>query len=94
MANLVGIVTISGFGKSTSIGENKELEIEGLNPKETVIFNVKAKPLPFRGWKNFYKGKISEGGNYAEVADAKIINEIIQYISANRQDIHNIVIDD
>jgi hypothetical protein len=94
MSNLIGIVTYSGFGKSTSIGKNEEIGIEGLNPKETVLFNVKGKSLPFRGWKKQYNGKISEGGNYAEIADSKTVNEIIGFIGEKRTDIHNVVIDD
>lgn len=94
MANLVGIVTPSGFGKSTSIGKNEELGIAGLDPTETAIINVKSKPLPFRGWKNQYKGKISEKGNYAEIADTREVMNAVTYISSNRPDIKVVVIDD
>ena len=38
----------SGFGKSTSLGNIPELEIEGLNPKETFIISCVNKPLPFK----------------------------------------------
>ena len=38
----------SGFGKSTSLGNIPELEIEGLDPKETFIISCVNKPLPFK----------------------------------------------
>jgi len=66
----------------------------GLNPKETVVVNVAGKDLPFKGWKSLYKGKISEGGNYFESADSEQISKGIDYISNNRADIKNIIIDD
>lgn len=94
MATSIAIVTKSGFGKSTSIGKNEELGIEGLNPQETVIINVKGKPLPFRGWKKQYKGPISQGGNYVELADSKEIINIITYINTSRLEIKNIILDD
>lgn len=69
MANAVAVVTESGFGKTTSLGQIPELGIKGLKPEETFLINVKNKPLPFRGWKNKYKPvDISKGppkeGNY------------------------------
>lgn len=94
MANAVAVVTPSGFGKSTSIGNIPELGIEGLNPKETAIINVMSKPLPFKGWRKLYKPPISDGGNYVEANDAKTIIEIINYIGNERQDIKNVVLDD
>lgn len=90
----IAVVGDSGTGKSTSYGEVPEIGIKGLNPKETVVINVSGKDLPFRGWKKSYTGKISEGGNYIETSDAKTISEIVSYVSKNRNDIKNIVIDD
>ena len=76
------------------MGNIPELKIRGLNPKETVIINVAGKDLPFRGWKKLYSGKISEGGNYFESSDANAISEVIKFISQNRTDIKNIIVDD
>lgn len=90
----VAIVGKTGTGKSTSYGEFPSLNIKGLNPKETVIINVVGKDLPFRGWKQMYKGKISEDGNYFESSDALQISKAIDYVSTKRLDIKNIVIDD
>ena len=90
----IAIVGKSGTGKSTSYGQFPELGIKGLNPKETVVINVSGKDLPFRGWKKLYTGKVSEGGNYFESSDAVQIAKVIDYISSNRKDIKNIVIDD
>jgi len=90
----IAVVGQSGTGKSTSYGSFPELGIEGLNPKETVIINVTGKDLPFRGWKKMYKGKVSENGNYVETSDPEVIRKAIQYISDERPDITNIVLDD
>jgi hypothetical protein len=90
----IAIVGKSGTGKSTSMSNTPELEIIGLNPKETVIINVAGKDLPIRGWKKLYSGKINENGNYLETANADTIANAIKYIKANRPDIKNIVIDD
>ena len=47
------ILAPSGFGKSTSIGkvtdEQREINIQGLNPDDTFIVSVTSKPLPFKG---------------------------------------------
>lgn len=90
----IAIVGKSGTGKSTSYGNFPDLNIEGLNPKETVVINVSGKDLPFRGWMKKYTGKISEGGNYFESSDAVKIANAIDHISNKRPDIKNIVIDD
>ena len=94
MATGILVLGDSGSGKSTSIGGVQELGIKGLDPKETVIINVKNKPLPFRGWKKQYSGKISEGGNYYASSNSEEIIKVIKYISANRPDIRNVVLDD
>ena len=90
----IGIVGWNGTGKSTSFGQIPELNIKGLDPKETVVINVSAKPLAFRGWKKVYQGNITEGGNYLETASTDTICKALKYISENRKEIKNIVIDD
>lgn len=90
----IAIVAESGSGKSSSYGQIPEIGIKGLNPKETVVINVAGKDLPFRGWRKIYTGKISEGGNYLESSDAKLIADAIKYVSDTRKEIKNIVIDD
>ena len=99
MANAVAVVTESGFGKTTSMGQIPELGIKGLDPKETFLINVKNKPLPFRGWKNLYTPvDISKGppkeGNYFGSCNPYDIVKVMQYVSANRPDIKNLVVDD
>lgn len=94
MATGIIIIGDSGSGKSTSIGNIEELNMIGLDPTETVIINAKGKPLPFHGWKNKYKDKVSEGGNYFASVDATSIIDVLKYISNNRLDIKNVVIDD
>lgn len=90
----IAIVGKSGTGKSTSYGRFPDLEIKGLDPKETIIINVSGKDLPFRGWKKLYTGKITEGGNYFESSDSNQIASAINYISSNRPEILNVVLDD
>lgn len=90
----IAIVGKSGTGKSTSYGNFPELGIEGLDPKETAIFNIANKDLPFRGWKKLYKGNIKEDGNYLETSNADIIAKATTFVSQNRKDLKNIVIDD
>ena len=93
--NSILVLTEFGFGKTTSLSKNEELGImEGLNPKETVILNVKGKPLSFRGWRNNYKTGLKSGGNYAETTDPVAIVEIMEYVNKERPEIHNFVLDD
>ncbi len=84
----------SGEGKSTSIGKIPELNIEGLDPKESVIINVTGKPLPFRGWAKNYVPLTATSGNYLKVSDTAAIAKTITHINNDRKDIKNIVIDD
>jgi hypothetical protein len=90
MANLIGLVGPSGTGKSTSLGHVPELNIEGLNPKETIIISIAGKPLPFRGWKKQYP----LGEKFFVTDDATTIATTIQSINDNRPEVKNIVIDD
>lgn len=90
----VAIVGYSGTGKSTSYGQFPDLGIQGLNPKETVVINVSGKDLPFKGWKNIYKGKLSEGGNYLETSSSTAIAQAINYVSKDRTEIKSMIIDD
>ena len=90
----IAVVGKSGTGKSSSISAIPELNIEGLDPKKTVIINVAGKDLPIKGWKKLYSGEISKGGNYLESSNADIISKAIEYISKNRPDIENVVLDD
>lgn len=86
MAELIAVFGPSGSGKSTSI--------EKLDPAATAVINVAAKPLPFKGWKTKYTEGISAGGNYAAISDAKSISAAIKFISENRPEIKQIVLDD
>lgn len=105
MSNSIAVVTESGFGKSTSFGnikkdeENKlPYDIEGLKPEETLVINIKGKPLPFRGWRKLYKSfdldKPPTTGNYLESTDPALIVKTIEYFDKNRRDIVNVIIDD
>jgi len=95
MSELIGIVGPTGGGKSTSITSNEQLKIIGLDPKETFIINIANKPLPFKGWKQFYTPLNSQGeGNLLASDDSNQIIKSLRYVSNSRPDIRNIIIDD
>lgn len=101
MSNAVAIITHSGFGKSTSLGRIKADEknglpqdIMGLDPTQTILINIKGKPLPWRGWSKEYYPPISAGGNYVATTDPQAILGIMDYVDKERQEIRNLVIDD
>jgi hypothetical protein len=92
------VLADSGFGKSTSLGNIPELDIKGLNPKETFLITVTNKGLPFRGWRKDYIPVPTEGapdkGNLLVSNDGIVIKKHIEYFTKNRPDIKNYVIDD
>lgn len=91
MANMIGIVGKSGTGKSSSLLPNRDIPIEGLDPKETYIINCFGKALPGPGWRKLYN---AENKNYLSTSDADQIIKVIKAIDKSRPDIKNIVIDD
>lgn len=98
MSNAIAVITKSGFGKSTSYGNIPELGIVGLDPKETLLINVKGKPLPFKGWKKNYvpisADKPPTDENYLESTDPALLIKTMNFFSVNRPDIKNVIIDD
>lgn len=110
MSNAILVVTKSGFGKTTSLGHTSkeelggEQDIEGLNPEETFLINVKDKPLPFRGWKKKYRpwpngviGAAREDGlkpNYLSGTDYTIIGKNLDFVNDSMSTIKNVAIDD
>jgi len=86
MSEIIAVVGQTGTGKSTSV--------EPLNAKETVIIGIIDKPLPFRGWKQNYQTGIQEGGNFLVSHDSEQIVKVLKYISENRPEVKQIVIDD
>ena len=83
MANCVIILGKSGTGKSTSI--------QNLDPKETVVFNVLKKKLPFKGSSSLYNI------NNKNMFILDEYSQLIQYLeSINTKATHvkNIIIDD
>lgn len=83
MANVVLILGKSGSGKSTSI--------KTLDPKETVIFNVLKKRLPFKGSQKLYN---TENNNLFNLDSFNNIIDYMVNIGEKAAHIHNIVIDD
>lgn len=98
MAKSIAIVADSGFGKSTSLAPIEQIGHIGLDPKKTLIINVKNKPLPFKGWKKNYipikdKSDLATG-NYLASSEYSVIIDTINYFDKNRKEIINVVIDD
>ena len=83
MANVVLIMGKSGSGKSSSI--------KTLDPKETVIFNVLKKKLPFKGSGKLYN---TENKNLFMLDNFNDINSYMQSISEKATYVKNIIIDD
>lgn len=83
MANCVIVMGASGTGKSTSI--------KGLNPQETVIFNILGKKLPFKGSAKAYN---KENKNMFQVEDYNSLNQFLTSIDKNASQVKNIIIDD
>lgn len=94
----IAIVAESKSGKSTSLGNIPELGIKGVDPKETLLINVKGKPLPYAGWEEDYNAigfdKPPTTENYLESTDSGLIIKTMEYFSQNRPDIKNVIIDD
>lgn len=83
MANVIMIMGASGTGKSTSI--------KTLDPKETVVFNVLKKRLPFKGSQNLYN---TENKNLFNIDDYMTITSYLKAINDKAQHVKNIIIDD
>lgn len=83
MANVVLVLGKSGTGKSTSI--------KSLNPKETVIFNVLKKRLPFKGSQGLYN---TESKNLFNIDDFAVISNYLESIGKNATYVKNVIIDD
>lgn len=83
MANVCLIMGKSGSGKSTSI--------KTLNPKETIIFNVLKKKLPFKGSSKLYN---VENKNLFNLDDYSQIVSYLQSIDKGATYVKNIIIDD
>lgn len=83
MSNLVLILGESGSGKSTSV--------KGLNPKETAIFNILGKRLPFKGSAAMYN---EANKNLFKIDDWQTVVNYLKSIDEKAPHIKNVVIDD
>lgn len=83
MSNLVLILGESGAGKSTSI--------KGLDPKETVIFNILGKRLPFKGSASLYS---KENKNLFKIDEWQTVTEYLKSINNKAPHVKNVVLDD
>ncbi len=99
MARLIAVVGKTGTGKSTSLYPYKDenVEIIGLNPKETLLINVSGKPLPTpNADKSYPLGKLSEGKNHYKTSDSFVVETLIKAVDENAayKHIKSIVVDD
>jgi hypothetical protein len=91
MANKLLVTGYSGTGKTYSL--------RTLNPKETFIICPDEKAPPFRGWRKNYIMKDENGKfnpttcNYFKTTNWEKIKGAMSFVSKNRLDIKNIVID-
>ena len=83
MANIVMIMGKSGTGKSTAI--------KGLDAKETVVFNVLKKRLPFKGSNAVYN---AANKNLFNVEDHATITQYLHSVDTHATHVKNIIIDD
>jgi len=83
MSNLVLVMGESGSGKSTSV--------KSLDPRETVVFNILGKRLPFKGSAANYNG---ENKNLFKIDKYDTILTYLDSINTKKPEIKNIVIDD
>lgn len=93
-STLIGVVGPAGSGKSTSFFPEPKLGIVGLNPASTFIINISSKPFPFRGWRNVYTPFNGKTGNYLNTEDAGVIVKAMSFVSSERPEIKNIILDD
>jgi adenylate kinase family enzyme len=83
MANCVIILGKSGTGKSTSI--------QNLDPKETVVFNVLKKKLPFKGSSSLYN---LDNKNMFVLDEYTQLIQYLEAIDKKATHVKNIIIDD
>lgn len=83
MSNLVLVMGESGSGKSTSI--------KSLDPKETVIFNILGKRLPFKGSAASYS---EANKNLFKIDNWQTVINYLNSISSSATHIKNVVLDD
>lgn len=83
-------------GKSTGIYPNPDYNIIGLDPKKTILITFSGKQAPVRSANKLYPNnvKITDGGNNLHLRDVKALPQIIKYISENRPEITNLVLED
>ena len=88
MAHGILVIGESGSGKSTSA---RNLPVE-----ETFWINVANKSLPMKGWKTKYPkvSKENPKGRMSTVNTPSGIIKAMEYISKDRPDIKNLIIDD
>lgn len=90
-------MVLHGAGKSTSIGQIRELEIEGLDPKETFIISALGKELPWRGSAKqytIYNKDSNPQGNTTITSDSRAVLVWLNHINKNMHHIRSVVLED
>lgn len=95
MSNLIAVVGASGTGKSTCLFPHPSINIQGLDPKETLFINIAGKPLPVKGAFKLYPPDLhpKDGGNYIETHDPATIKKVLAFANEETR-FRNVVIDD
>ncbi len=101
MAKLIGVMADTGYGKTMSIvvpedGIIKEDFYGGLTPKETLIFNLDGKEVPFKEYIEIFPAWKKEFGDFLTKNILKPKeDELIKWVkgAVEKKNIKNIVID-
>jgi len=89
MSDLILVIGNPGTGKSSSM--------RNLNHESTFVINVANKPLPFKGYKKYYKpftNETKETGNLLNESRSAAIVKVLNFIDKSRPEIKQVIIDD
>lgn len=97
MGKSVLIIGPSGAGKTTSIGQIDELEIEGLDPTKTIVISALGKELPWRGSEKqytIYNKESNPKGNMVITSNPRNVLQWLHHVNQKMPHITTVVIDD
>lgn len=91
MGKMLLVIGDPGTGKSTAIGHNEQLGIQGLDPKSTFIIKPNNKTLPFPNSEVLYNEK---NKNLLVTRDMSDVYSVIQNINAKAKHIKTVIVED